>query len=94
MSEHTKEPWEYGGIPVSSFEEMKQVLMSDFNSACESHTGSHGDHVMVIYREDGARIAFLAGPTAEKNCERIVLCVNACARLVAGIAKLKMEIAA
>lgn len=76
---HTKEPWEAGGISVADFEEMKQAMASDFQAACESHAGSIGDYVMVIYRQDGARIAYLAGPTAEENCDRILACVNACA---------------
>lgn len=78
-TQHTPEPWESGGIPVSGAEEIKHELLDDLQRAIGSHTGTFGDHVMVIYRQDGARIAYLAGPTAEENCSRIVACVNACA---------------
>lgn len=78
-TQHTPEPWESGGIPVSNAEEIKRELLADLQQAIDSHTGSFGDNVMVIYRQDGARIAYLVGPTAEQNCDRIVACVNACA---------------
>lgn len=77
----TPEPWEFGFIPVSNAEDIKRELLADLQQAINSHTGSWGENLMVIYRQDGARLAYLAGPTAELNCARIVACVNACAGL-------------
>ncbi|MFA6903365.1 MAG: hypothetical protein WC236_09805 [Gallionellaceae bacterium] len=74
MSEHTKECWEHGGTAVES----KDDLVRIFGESIDTHVGELGQYFMEIFTEEGARIAFLAGPTSHANARRIVACVNAC----------------
>lgn len=72
---HTKEPWTFGGSPVSG----KDDLLRIFKESVDVHVGPIGEYFCEVATIDGLRIAFIAGPTGEENARRIVACVNACA---------------
>lgn len=75
---HTKEPWDFGVTELKNAAELRDVFIKKFDESLQVHDGDVGKYVIEIYREDGARIAFMAGPTALENAKRLMLCVNAC----------------
>lgn len=74
MSEHIKNPWFQGGTPIQSKDDIAEI----FRQSLDAHVGPLGQYFMEVFLEDGKRVAFLAGPSAQENARRIVACVNAC----------------
>lgn len=64
--------WAAYGTPVSS----KAEILELFKQSIDAHCGELGKYFMEICQPDGKRIAFLAGPSAEKNAYQIVSAIT------------------